>query len=57
MSGIIPAPYFFEVREESGEVILKSDLKSDRGFQYIVSADFIEVASLRNSPEVIFHRK
>ena len=37
MSGIMPAPYFFEVREESGEVVLKADLKSDRQFQYIVS--------------------
>ena len=37
MSGIMPAPYFFEVREESGEVVLKTDLKSDRQFQYIVS--------------------
>ncbi len=39
MSGIIPAPYFFEVREESGEVVLKADLKSDKGFQYIVSPE------------------
>ena len=37
MSGIMPAPYFFEVREESGEVVLKADLKNDRQFQYIVS--------------------
>ena len=37
MSGIMPAPYFFEVREESGEVVLKADLRNDRQFQYIVS--------------------
>ena len=41
MTGIMPAPYFFEVREESGEVVLKGDLKADREFQYIVSPFYI----------------
>ena len=37
MNGIIPAPYFFDVKEDSGEVRLKADLRTDTSFVYIVS--------------------
>ena len=36
IEGIVPAPYFFDVRE-SGQVYVKSSLRNDRGFVYVVS--------------------
>jgi len=37
---MVPAPYFFGVQQDSGKVYVKSDLRSDKGFTYIVSTVF-----------------
>ena len=38
MTGIIPAPYFFYIREDTGEVFIKTSLRNDKTTTYIVSS-------------------
>lgn len=40
--GIVPAPYYFGIKNDSGDVYVKTDLRTDRSFQYTVS--FITVS-------------
>lgn len=42
MLGIVPAPYYFGIKNDSGDVYVKTDLRTDRSFQYTVS--FIAVS-------------
>ena len=37
VDGFVPAPYFFGVRESTGQVYIKSSLRNDKGFEYVVS--------------------
>ena len=38
VEGIVPAPYFFAVGKTSGRVTVKSSLRNDREFEYVVSS-------------------
>ena len=42
VEGFVPAPYLFGVRESTGQVYVKTSLRNDKGFEYVVSGSLFD---------------
>ena len=43
--GVVPAPYFFGIDHQTGQINVKTDLRNDKGFEYIVTVQVYDDAN------------